>query len=160
MELTLSDRRTLLIWFVAVAVAVAFADSSIVVLALPELYGRFDTTIEGVSWVVTAYNAAVALVALALVFVVHRWRAAHVLAGGLVIFIVASLVCASSGSLELLIAAPCRRAADPGRVDRLGRSRQCHLDGRRHVRRRARAGTRRCGDAGVRLAGDLRGASD
>ena len=91
-----ADRRTtLLTWFVAIAVAVAFADSSIVVLALPELYGRFDTTIEGVSWVVTAYNASVALVALALVFVVHRWPAARVLAGGLVIFIVASLVCAS-----------------------------------------------------------------
>ena len=45
---------------VAVAVAIAFADSSVVVLALPELYGRFHTTIEGVSWVVTAYNVAVA----------------------------------------------------------------------------------------------------
>jgi predicted MFS family arabinose efflux permease len=45
------------------------------------------------------------------VFVVHRWRAAHVLAGGLVIFIVASLVCASSGSLELLIAARCVQGA-------------------------------------------------
>jgi predicted MFS family arabinose efflux permease len=106
-----TDRRTLLIWFVAVAVAVAFADSSIVVLALPELYGRFDTTIEGVSWVVTSYNASVALVALALVFVVHRWPAARVLTGGLVIFIVASLVCASSGSLELLIAARCLQGA-------------------------------------------------
>jgi len=49
------------------AVAVAFADSSIVVLALPELYARFNTTIEGVSWVVTAYNLAVAVTALALV---------------------------------------------------------------------------------------------
>jgi len=38
-------RRTLLVGAVAVAVAVAFADSSIVVLALPELYARFDTTI-------------------------------------------------------------------------------------------------------------------
>ena len=54
------------------AVAVAFADSSIVVLALPELYGRFDTTIEGVSWVVTAYNAAVAVTALLLLLLVHR----------------------------------------------------------------------------------------
>jgi len=43
-----------------VAVGVAFADSSIVVLGLPELYARFHTSIEGVSWVVTAYNAAVA----------------------------------------------------------------------------------------------------
>jgi MFS family permease len=100
-----------LTWFVAVAVAVAFADSSIVVLALPELYGRFDTTIEGVSWVVTAYNASVALVALALVLVVHRWQAARVLAAGLSIFILASLACASSGSLAYLIAARCVQGA-------------------------------------------------
>src|SRR4029079_15862656 len=73
----LPGRRSLLTGFVVVAVAVAFADSSIVVLALPELYLRFDTTIEGVSWVVTAYNASVALVALLLVLVVHRWRAAY-----------------------------------------------------------------------------------
>jgi predicted MFS family arabinose efflux permease len=97
----------MLVGFVAVAVAVAFADSSIVVLALPELYGRFDTTIEGVSWVVTAYNASVALVALALVFVVHRWHAARVLAAGVVIFILASIACASSESLAFLIAARC-----------------------------------------------------
>ncbi len=105
------ERRSLLIGFVVVAVAVAFADSSIVVLALPELYGHFDTTIQGVSWVVTAYNASVALVALALVFVVHRWQAAYVLAGGLVIFIAASIACASSESLSFLIGARCVQGA-------------------------------------------------
>ena len=46
--------------FVAAAVAIAFADSSVVVLALPQLYVQFHTTIEGVAWVVTTYNAAVA----------------------------------------------------------------------------------------------------
>ena len=107
----MSERRSLLVWFVAVAVAIAFADSSIVVLALPELYGRFDTTIEGVSWVVTAYNASVALVALALVFVVHRWRASRVLAGGLSVFVVASIACASSNSLSFLIGARCVQGA-------------------------------------------------
>jgi predicted MFS family arabinose efflux permease len=101
----------MLIGFVVVAVAVAFADSSIVVLALPELYGRFNTTIEGVSWVVTAYNASVAVVALGLVFIVHRWQAAYTLGGGLVIFIVASIACASSGSLDFLIAARCVQGA-------------------------------------------------
>lgn len=105
------ERGSLLIGFVAVAVAVAFADSSIVVLALPELYGRFDTTIEGVSWVVTAYNASVAVAALALVFVVHRWHAARVLTAGLTVFIVASIACASSGSLGFLIAARCVQGA-------------------------------------------------
>jgi MFS family permease len=90
---------------VVAAVAVAFADSSIVVLALPELYTRFHTTIEGVSWVVTAYNAAVAVAALALVFLVHRLRAVLVLATGLLVFTAASIACALAQSLWFLVAA-------------------------------------------------------
>jgi len=90
---------------VAAAVAVAFADSSIVVLALPDLYGRFQTTIEGVSWVITAYNVAVASTALLLVFLVRRFRAAYVLGGGLVLFLAASIACAAANSLAFLIAA-------------------------------------------------------
>ena len=73
-------RRALLVAAVAVAVAVAFADSSIVVLALPELYATFDTTIEGVAWVVTSYNLVLAVSALALVLVAHRIRANRLLA--------------------------------------------------------------------------------
>src|SRR5207247_10378224 len=52
--------------FVAASVAIAFADSSVVVLALPQLYVRFHTTIEGVAWVVTTYNVAVGVAALGL----------------------------------------------------------------------------------------------
>ena len=50
----------------AVAVAVAFADSAIVVLALPELLGEFNASIQGVAWVVTGFNLAVVVAALAL----------------------------------------------------------------------------------------------
>src|ERR1700757_4791583 len=89
---------------VAVAVAIAFADSSVVVLALPDLYARFHTAIEGVAWVVTAYNVAVAVVALALVLVVHRASALRVFVAGSVTFVVASVGCASAGSLSFLIA--------------------------------------------------------
>jgi MFS transporter len=97
----------LLTALLAVAVGIAFADSSIVVLALPELYTRFNTTIEGVAWVVTAYNAAVAVTALGLVFLVHRLRAAWVLAGGLLLFTAASIACALAQSLAFLITARC-----------------------------------------------------
>ena len=89
----------LLVALVAAAVAIAFADSSIVVLALPELYARFDTTIEGVAWVVTAYNVAVAVTALGLILFVHRINAARVLGAGLVVFLGASIACAAAGSL-------------------------------------------------------------
>ncbi len=93
--------------FVAVAVGIAFADSSIVVLALPELYTRFQTTIEGVAWVVTAYNAAVAAVALALVLVVQRLRGVTVLAAGLLLFMAASIACSLASSLSFLIGSRC-----------------------------------------------------
>jgi len=91
--------------FVAAAVAIAFADSSIVVLALPELYTRFHTSLEGVSWVVTAYNAAVAVTALLLVLLVHRFRAVPLLGSGLAVFFVASVACAVAGSEAFLIGA-------------------------------------------------------
>ena len=58
--------RRLEVLSVAAVVAAASADSSIVALALPQLYGRFHTTVVGVSWVLTAYNAVVAVTAVAL----------------------------------------------------------------------------------------------
>src|SRR3954453_8342110 len=95
--------RRILVALVVAAVGVAFADSSIVVLALPELYTRFDTTIEGVSWVVTAYNLAVALAALVLLLFVHRVSSALLLGAGLGIFLAASIACAAAPSLGFLI---------------------------------------------------------
>jgi MFS family permease len=95
----------LLVTAVTVAVAVAFADSSIVVLALPELYASFDTTIEGVAWVVTSYNLLLAVCALAIVLLAHRVRASVLLAAGSVVFLAASLACALADDLMLVIAA-------------------------------------------------------
>ncbi|HEX6231320.1 MAG TPA: MFS transporter [Actinomycetota bacterium] len=91
--------------FVAIAVAVAFADSSIVVLALPDLYGRFDATIAGIAWVITSYNLALALGGLALVRAGDRIRADAALAAGSLVFLVASIACALAGSLPVLVAA-------------------------------------------------------
>ena len=89
----------------ALAVAVAFADSSIVVLALPELLGAFETTITPVSWVVTSYNVAVAVLALALIPLVRRLDAARLTRWGLIVFCAACIGCAVAGGLETLVAA-------------------------------------------------------
>jgi MFS family permease len=97
--------RSLIVAAIAVAVAVAFADSSIVVLALPELYGTFDTSIEGVAWVVTSYNLVLAVTALLLVLFVHRMRANVLLAVGSVVFLAASIACAFADAIGFLIAA-------------------------------------------------------
>jgi len=98
----------------AAIIAIAFADSSIVVLALPQLYSRFETSITGVSWIVTSYNAAVAVAALALVFLVHRFRAKVVLASGLAVFIAATIGCAVAQSLWFLILARSVQGAGAG----------------------------------------------
>jgi MFS family permease len=86
------------------AVALAFADSSIVVLALPALLRRFDTSVQGVAWVVTSYNVVVALVALVLVRLGRRIDPARLTRYGLVVFAAASLACAFAPSLATLVA--------------------------------------------------------
>ena len=86
------------------AVTVAFADSSIVVLALPDLLRQFDVSIAGVSWVVTAFNLSLAVVALAY----SRARLVSVPAAratqlGALVFLAASLGCAVCSSVWLLV---------------------------------------------------------
>lgn len=88
----------------ALAVGLAFADSSIVMLGLPEIYGELDASIPGVSLVITSYNLVVAVAALALVPVVRRARPAPMLALGLVVFAGASLACGLADDLGLLVA--------------------------------------------------------
>jgi predicted MFS family arabinose efflux permease len=104
-------RQRLLTVAVCAAVAVAFADSSIVVLALPALYSAFDTSIVGVSWVITSYNAVVAIGAFALVPVIGRLKVAYLTRLGLLLFCVGSVGCAVAGSLALLIAGRCLQGA-------------------------------------------------
>ena len=104
--------RRLLTLAVAAAVAVAFADSSIVVLALPELYRRFDTSIVGVSWVITSYNLVLAICAFVLVPVIRRIRDVGTLSRlGLALFCAASVGAAISWSLPVLIVFRCLQGA-------------------------------------------------
>src|SRR6266545_1770879 len=110
-NLGVERRRPLAVGLVAAIVGIAFADSSIVVLALPQLYGRFHASIQGVAWVLTAYNIAVAVCALGLVLFVHRLRGKLVLAAGLVLFLGASIACSAAGSLAFLIGARCVQGA-------------------------------------------------
>jgi MFS family permease len=90
----------------AAAVAVAFSDSSIVVLALPELYVHFKTTIVGVSWVITAYNLVVALGALALIPLAGRFPRIEA-AAGLGLFLGASIGCGLAWNLPALFTFRC-----------------------------------------------------
>lgn len=95
--------RELRVVLLAAATALAFADSSIVVLGLPEILARFDAKIGNVAWVVTAYNLPVAALALALADTVRRLGPVRLAAGGLVAFLAGSVGCAAAGSLGVLI---------------------------------------------------------
>ena len=45
----------------ALAVGLVLADSSIVVLALPEIYRELDTGVAGVTWVLISFNLVMAI---------------------------------------------------------------------------------------------------
>ena len=85
------------------AVALAFADSSIVVLALPDLLRQLNTSISGVSLVITVYNVAVVVATPLVIWLVRRAGARACLHGGLLLFAAGSAGCALAGSLELLV---------------------------------------------------------
>jgi MFS family permease len=86
------------------AVALAFADSSIVVLALPALLGKLTRRFRASPWVITSYNVVVAVVAVALVRSKRRFDPVRLTRHGLIVFAAASLACAFSPSLWALVA--------------------------------------------------------
>jgi MFS family permease len=84
---------------IAIAVGLALADAAVVILALPPLLIELDTTVEGVAAVIGVYTAVLA-VALPISAALHS----RVSGGaGALLFAAASIGCASSNSLELLL---------------------------------------------------------
>ncbi len=83
----------------AVAVGVVLADSSIVILALPEILAEFDTDVARVAWVLTAYNLVLALAAVPAAHLARAVPPGRVMAAGLVVFSAASVACAVAPDL-------------------------------------------------------------
>jgi MFS family permease len=92
-------------------VGLVLADSSIVVLALPEIYRSLDVSVTGVVWVLVAFNLVLALCAVPAAFLARRVGPARATVGGLLVFGVASLGCGLASSLAVLLAARCVQAA-------------------------------------------------
>jgi MFS family permease len=88
----------------AAAVGMAFADASVVVLALPSVYAEFGTTVVEVSWVLTGYTAVVTLAGLGLAAVRARPRPMVLTAAGLCLFSATCLVCGIATTLGWLMA--------------------------------------------------------
>ena len=85
------------------AVGLVLADSSIVVLALPEIFRQFDTTISGVSWVLIIFNLVLALLAVPAAHLARRYGPGRSAAIGLAVFAGGSLVCGLATGLGPLL---------------------------------------------------------
>ena len=98
---------------VRLAVALAFADASIVVLALPEIVTRLHTSISHVPWVITAYNLALIITAVAVIPFARRLDSRRALIAGLALFGLASIGCGVANSMSALVPLRCLQGADP-----------------------------------------------
>ncbi|HSK50961.1 MAG TPA: MFS transporter, partial [Solirubrobacterales bacterium] len=94
----------------ALAVGIVLADSSIVVLALPEIYRELDTSVAGVTWVLISFNLVMALAAVPAALLARRVGPGRAAAVGLAIFAGAGLACGAAEELSTLIAARCVQA--------------------------------------------------
>src|SRR3954471_13500225 len=92
------------------AVGLILADSSIVVLALPEIYRELDTSVAGVTWVLVSFNLVMALAAVPAAYLARRVGPGRTAAIGLAIFAGAGLACGLADDLSTLILARCIQA--------------------------------------------------
>lgn len=93
------------VWALALAVGVVLADSSVVVLALPDIYRDLDTSVFGVTWVLVSFNLVMAIAAVPAAIVARRVGPGRAAAVGLAVFAGAGLACGLSEHLSTLIIA-------------------------------------------------------
>jgi MFS family permease len=86
------------------------ADSSVVVLALPDIYRELDTSVAGVTWVLVSFNLVMALAAVPAALLARRLGPGRCAAIGLAIFAGAGLACGLADNLSTLIVARCVQA--------------------------------------------------
>jgi MFS family permease len=94
----------------ALAVGLVLADSSVVVLALPEIYRELDTSVSGVTWVLVSFNLVIALAAVPAALLARRAGPGRTAAVGLAVFAGAGLACGLADELSTLIVARCVQA--------------------------------------------------
>src|SRR6201999_1523848 len=88
------------VWALALAVGVVLADSSIVVLALPDIYRDLNTSVFGVTWVLASFNLVMAVAAVPAAMVARRVGPGRAAAVGLAIFAGAGVACGLSAQLS------------------------------------------------------------
>ena len=94
----------------AAAVGLVLADSSVVVLALPDIYRELDVSVAAVTWVLISFNLVLALAAVPAAFASAAVGPARLTVAGLVVFALASLACGLADSIGVLLVARCAQA--------------------------------------------------
>src|SRR4051812_43369728 len=87
------------------AVGLVLADSSIVILALPQIYRELETSVAGVTWVLVSFNLVMALAAVPAALLARRVGPGRTAAVGLAVFARAGLACGVAAQLSPLITA-------------------------------------------------------
>jgi MFS family permease len=99
---------------VRLAVGLAFADASIVVLALPQIVARLHTSISHVVWVIMVYNLALMVAAALVIPFARQLASTTALIAGLALFGIASIGCGLANNLTELIPLRCVQGAGGG----------------------------------------------
>jgi EmrB/QacA subfamily drug resistance transporter len=101
----LSPRRRLLILVIcSMSLLLVGLDVTIVNVALPAIQGAFQSSLSGLQWTVDAYTLVLASLLLLAGSTADRLGRRRVFQTGLVLFSLASVLCALAGSVELLVA--------------------------------------------------------
>ena len=95
----------------SLVVAVVLGDSGVVTLALPEILRDLGTEVGEVAWVLIVFNLVLALAAVPAARMCVRGDPATATGGGLLVFAVATAVCAVAPTLGVLIVARAAQAA-------------------------------------------------
>ncbi len=98
----------------ALGVALALADASIVTLALPEVLNQLDTTVEGVAAVIGIYTIVLAVAVLAALPLRSRIGNRALGSGGMLLFAAASVACGVADTMPVLLAARAVQAIGAG----------------------------------------------
>ena len=78
-------------------------DTTVVNIILPHLKGSFGATSDQITWSISSYMVATAIVMPLTGYLVRRFGQSEVLLCGAVFFIIASVLCGISNSLELMV---------------------------------------------------------
>ncbi len=78
-------------------------DTTIATIALPHMRGTFGASIEQVSWVLTSYIVATAIMTLPIGYLANQFGRRNVILYSMLFFVISSMMCGFANSLEEMI---------------------------------------------------------